>query len=87
MFGMSNFKSSKSRDKVNGLESLVRSAMMNGELAPGVAAQIERYRAGKPSCEERRMLAILDDAIADGCVVPIELSTMKSRRQVAYSVS
>ena len=87
MFGMSNFKSSKSRDKVNGLESLVRSAMTHGELSPGVAAQIDRYRSGKPSCEEKRMLAILDDAIADGCVVPIELSTMKSRRQVAYSAN
>ncbi len=87
MFGMSNFKSSNSRDKVNELESLVRNAMQVGELSPGAAVQIERYRAGKPSCEERRMLAILDDAIVDGCVTPIELSRMKSRRQVVYSVN
>ncbi len=87
MFGMSNFKlsSAKSTARSNELESLVRTAMLNGELSPGVAAQVEQYRAGKPSCEERRMLAILDDAIADGCVIPVELSVMPSRRQVAYS--
>jgi hypothetical protein len=81
MFGMSNFKSNS-----NGLELLVRTAMLNGELAPGVAAQIGRYRAGKLSCEERRMLAILDDAISDGCVTPVEVSGLQSRRQVVYSL-
>ena len=68
MFAMSNFKS-----KSNGLESLVRMAMANGELAPGVASQVNRYRAGKLTCEEHRLLAILDDAISDGCVVSVEL--------------
>lgn len=84
---MSNFKSSRAKSnlKSNGLEALVRTAMLNGELSPGVASQIERYRTGKPSCEERRMLAILDDAISDGCVIPVELAAMPSRRQVAYS--
>ena len=92
MFGMSNFKSSsnsKSSGKSsrgNDLESLVRIALTNGELAPGVAAQIGQYRNGKLNCEERRLLAILDDAIADGCVVPVEMSFMKGRRQVAYSL-
>ena len=61
--------------------------MMNGELAPGVAAQINRYRQGRLSCEERRMLAILDDAIEDGCVVPVEMPMIVSRRQVAYVAS
>jgi len=60
--------------------------MTNGELAPGVALQINRYRSGKLSCEERRLLAILDDAIADGCITPIEVPVMQSRRQVAYSL-
>ena len=81
MFGMSNFKSSKS----NGLESLVRTAMSNGELAPGVAAQISQYRARKLTCEEQRLIAILDDAIADGCIVPVGSSKVGARRQVAYS--
>ena len=84
MFGMSNFKTSKS--KANDLESLVRIAMSNGELAPGVAAQINQYRSGRLSCEERRLLAILDDAIADGCVVPLDMPTLRDRRRVAYSI-
>ena len=87
MFGMSNLKSSSSKSsKGSDLESLIRIAIANGELAPGVAAQIGQYRNGKLSCEERRLLAILDDAIADGCVVPVEMSFIKGRRQVAYSL-
>jgi len=81
MFGMSNFKSAKS--KSNNLESLVRTAMANRELAPGVAMQVGRYRAAKLTCQERRLLAILDDAIADGCVSVVELPTVQARRQVA----
>jgi hypothetical protein len=89
MFGMSNFKSSKLNApslKSNGLESLIRTAMLNGELAPGVAAQIGCYRTGKLSCEERRLLAILDDAMSDGYVIPIDIPVMSTRRQVAYSL-
>ena len=96
MFGMSNFKPSKNqvspdqaaslKSKANGLESLVRTAMTNGELAPGVAAQIGRYRNGKLSCEERRILAILDDAIAGGCVVSVDVPVAEARRQMAYRV-
>ncbi|PZO18534.1 MAG: hypothetical protein DCF25_09710 [Leptolyngbya foveolarum] len=82
---MSNFKTSKSA--TNSLESLVRTAMTNGELAPGVAAQISQYRSSRLSCEERRLLAILDDAIADGCVVPLDVSMLRNRRRMAYSVS
>lgn len=84
MFGMSNFKSSTLKSGAISLESLVRTAMMNGELAPGVAAQINRYRKSALSCEERRMLAILDDAIDDGCIVPVDLAVVPTRRQVAY---
>ncbi|MEL6470088.1 MAG: hypothetical protein AAFQ74_10200 [Cyanobacteria bacterium J06623_4] len=47
--------------------------MANGELAPGVAAQVNRYRKSKLSCEERRLISILDDAISDGCIIPIEI--------------
>lgn len=61
--------------------------MVNGELAPGVAAQISRYRKAKLSCEEQRLLCILDDAIADGCVKPIDLPAVTvSTRRVAYSL-
>lgn len=86
MFGMSNFKSSTSQSRFNSLESLVRTAMVNGELAPGVAMQVNRYRSGKLTCEERRLLSILDDAISDGCVTCVELPAMRVRRQVAYSL-
>ena len=94
MFGMSNFKFSKNqasadpvsnfKGKANSLESLVRTAMTNGELAPGVAAQVGRYRNGKLSCEDRRILAILEDAIAEGCVVSIEVPIAETRRQMSY---
>ncbi|MEL6157644.1 MAG: hypothetical protein AAGJ95_09080 [Cyanobacteria bacterium J06554_11] len=47
--------------------------MVNGELAPGVAAQVNRYRQAKLSCEERRLISILDDAIGDGCITAIEI--------------
>lgn len=83
---MSNFKSAKS--KSSNLESLVRTAMINRELAPGVAMQVSRYRmAKKLTCQERRLLAILDDAIADGCVSVVELPMVQSRRQVASFAS
>ncbi len=54
------------------LEVLVRTALTHRELSPGVAAAIERYRS-KPclTAIEERQLAILDSAIADGCIVPI----------------
>ena len=79
---MSNFKS-----RSKGLESLVRTAMSHGELAPGEAAQVNRYRRGKLSCEEQRLLSILDDAISDGCIVSIEVPEMtRLSRQVAYSM-
>ena len=78
MFRMSNFKS-----KSNSLESLVRTAMLNGELDPGIAAKVNRYRTSKLSCEERRLLAILDDAILDGCIRPIELSGIRTHQKVA----
>ena len=69
---MSNFKS-----RSKGLESLVRTAMTNGELAPGVAAQVNRYRkASRLTCEEQRLLSILDDAISDGCIVPVEVPSV-----------
>ncbi len=54
---------------LNNLEFLVRTAIANGELSPGVASEIARYRASAQlSVEATRYLAILDDAISDGCV-------------------
>ena len=81
MFGTSSFKS-----RSNSLEPLVRTAVMNSELAPGVAAQIQQYRRGKLTCEERRLLAVLDDAIDSGCVVPTELSAAREYRYTAIGI-
>ncbi len=78
MFGTSSFKS-----RSNGLELLVRTAVLNSELAPGVAAEVKRYRTGPLSCEEQRLLSVLDDAIAGGHVVPIELSAVPARHYAA----
>ncbi|MEL6247099.1 MAG: hypothetical protein AAFQ61_12885 [Cyanobacteria bacterium J06626_23] len=64
------FRSSKL--DLNNLEFLVRTALSNGELSPGVAAEIARYRASAQlSADASRYLAILDDAIADGCIQPV----------------
>ncbi len=82
MFYMSNFKS-----RATGLESLVRTAMKNGELAPGVAVQVSRYRTSRLTCEEKRMLAILDDAIASGCIVPVDFPARRFCQVAAYHVS
>ena len=61
------FRSSKL--DLNKLEFLVRTAITNGELSPGIAAEIARYRASaKLPAEAIRYLAILDDAISDGCI-------------------
>ncbi|MEM9948713.1 MAG: hypothetical protein AAF810_21990 [Cyanobacteria bacterium P01_D01_bin.36] len=50
------------------LEALVRTALFHGELAPGVAKQIEAYRVDSISRKEARLLEILDDVITDGLV-------------------
>lgn len=55
------------------LETLVRTALTNGELAPGVAKQISLFRTELASKEEVRLLAVLDDAIANNLVKVIEL--------------
>ena len=67
------FKSSSSSSKAVNLESLVRTAIAHKELSPGVAAQINQYRNVRLTCKERRVLAILDDAITNGYIVPVEL--------------
>ncbi len=61
--------------KSNSLETLVRIALLNSELAPGVAKQISVYRSeqsNKLDEQEKRLLAILDDAIADNCITIIQ---------------
>lgn len=82
MFYMSNFKS-----RETGLESLVRTAIKNGELAPGVAAQVNSYRTSRLTYEERRLLAILDDAIASGCIVPVDFPARRFCKVPAYRAS
>ena len=54
------------------LEVLVRTALLHGELAPGVAAAIEQYQENKRlTTSEQRQLEILNNAIADGCIVAV----------------
>ncbi|MDJ0706794.1 MAG: hypothetical protein QNJ46_26275 [Leptolyngbyaceae cyanobacterium MO_188.B28] len=56
------------------IESIVRTALSLGELFPGAEAQIERnLQHDNLSATDYRMLAILKDAIADGCVRRIGL--------------
>ena len=55
------------------LDTLVRTALLYGELSPGVAAAIARYRSkSRLNANEQRQLEILDNAIMDGCIVPIQ---------------
>ncbi|MEM8612203.1 MAG: hypothetical protein AAGF93_09315 [Cyanobacteria bacterium P01_H01_bin.105] len=54
------------------LEVLVRTALTHGELAPGVALAVGRYRAkSRLTAVEQRQLQILDNAIADGCIIAV----------------
>ena len=54
------------------LQTLVRVALHNRELAPGVAKQINLLRATLLPATEKRLLAVLDDAIASGLITVIE---------------
>ena len=54
------------------LQMLVRTALQNRELAPGVSKQIDFFRNTLLTTAEKRLLAILDDAIAEGFIVMIE---------------
>lgn len=60
------------RSQSDSLEALVRIALLNKELAPGVAKQINAYRSETLNTYQTRLLAILDDAIADQYIVIIE---------------
>ena len=53
------------------LQMLVRVALHNRELAPGVARQIDLIKATLLSATEKRLLAVLDDAIAHGLITVI----------------
>lgn len=56
------------------LEVLVRTALTHRELSPGVAMAVAYYRAkSRLTAVEQQQLAILDSAIADGCIVPIQM--------------
>ncbi|MEM7062359.1 MAG: hypothetical protein AAF572_04255 [Cyanobacteria bacterium P01_B01_bin.77] len=56
------------------LEVLVRTALIHGELSPGGAMAVEYYRTkSNLTAIEQRQLRILDSAIADGCIVPIQI--------------
>lgn len=69
---MSIISSEAHSSKSESLETLVRIALINRELAPGVAKQINSYRSENLSAYQQRLLAILDDAIADQCIIVIQ---------------
>ena len=55
------------------LDILVRTALTHGKLDPDITAAIETYRAKSGlTAVEQRQLEILDNAIADGCIVSIQ---------------
>ncbi|EKV01444.1 hypothetical protein Lepto7375DRAFT_3615 [Leptolyngbya sp. PCC 7375] len=60
------------------LEVLVRTALTHGELAPGIALAVERYRSKSSlTVVEQRQLQILDSAISDGCVVAVQVQSAR----------
>ena len=63
------------------LQGLVRTALHNRELAPGVAKQINLLKTTILSISEKRLLAVLDDAIASGLIVVIKPATHKQTIQ------
>lgn len=69
------------------LQTLVRTALQNRELAPGVARQIDLFRNAIPSATEKRLLAILDDAIAAGFITTIEPADTRTNLRPALRQS
>lgn len=69
------------------LQALVRTALQNRELAPGVAKRIEFFRSTILSTAEKRLLAVLDDAIADGFITIIEPATNQPAIQSTFTQS
>ena len=63
------------------LQMLVRVALHNRELAPGVARQIDLIKATLLSATEKRLLAVLDDAIAHGLITVITPISHRSTLQ------
>lgn len=59
-------------DRKIDLQTLVRIALHNRELAPGIAKQINLLKATPLPATEKRLLAVLDDAIANGLITVIE---------------
>ena len=59
-------------DRKIDLQTLVRIALHNRELAPGIAKQINLLKVTPLPATEKRLLAVLDDAIANGLITVIE---------------
>jgi hypothetical protein len=61
--------------EMNNIEAYVRNALTFKELSPGAEAQINQLKAsGNLSVRELTLLAILRDAIQDGCIRRVEVS-------------
>ncbi|NJL36873.1 MAG: hypothetical protein HC840_05325 [Leptolyngbyaceae cyanobacterium RM2_2_4] len=64
--------SSRNRPDIN-LEFCVRNALATGELSPATSAYVRQVRdMSNLTRRDRTLLAILQDAIQEGCVQPIE---------------
>lgn len=67
------------------LELLVRTALKFGELSPGVEAAIDRVLDGNVLTDrEVRLMAILQDAIANGDVKPVRVSNQALQTSAIY---
>ncbi|MCG8367392.1 MAG: hypothetical protein MJA27_29160 [Pseudanabaenales cyanobacterium] len=67
------------------LEFLVRTALTFGELSPGVEAAIDRVLDGNVLTDrEVRLMAILQDAIANGDVKPVRVSHQALQTSAIY---
>lgn len=67
------------------LEPWVRAALTSGELTPAAEAQINYLAAIELSDGNRRLLALLHDAIAEGCVRRVQPSAYEMERQSDFS--
>ncbi|NJN57443.1 MAG: hypothetical protein HC879_08035 [Leptolyngbyaceae cyanobacterium SL_5_9] len=55
------------------LEFCVRNALATGELSPAISAYIQQVRGtSNLTRRDRTLLAILQDAVQEGCVQPID---------------
>jgi hypothetical protein len=65
---MLNFPAPSFRTHTHSLEEGIRCALVLGELSPGAEAHIRHLATTSKSHHDQRLLALLQDAIQDGCI-------------------